>query len=205
MAEYSLLLVLIVILSVGYLVEGAIGDWSAVFLAEDCQVPPSSGFNVLGYAFFNTFVVVSRIVSDIFVKDMGRAKILQCSSFLSCFGFLLIAAAPLTLTDREGSYIHSLLLAVLGFSVTGLALGPISSCCLSACGQIPGIDPSWAVSVTCGFSYVGLLIGPIILGAVAEYSSLSWSFVVAAALVLTVSPLAIFLKRASEDAGQREA
>ena len=201
-AEYSLLIVLIVMLSVGYPVEGAIGDWSAVYLAEDCRVPPSSGWNVLGYAFFNMFVVVSRIVSDIYVRDLGRGAILMFSSGLSCLGFFLIAVAPMTLTNGEGSYIYPLLLAVMGFSVTGLALGPISAVVLSACGSIPGIDPSWAVSVTCGFSYVGLLIGPIILGMVAEYSSLSWSFVVAAALVLSVSPLARLLEKASADAGQ---
>ena len=94
MAEYSLLVVLIAILSVGYLVEGAIGDWSAVFLVEDCKVPPSSGWNVLGYSFFNVFVVISRIMSDVFVSDIGRATILQYSSVLSCFGLILIATAP---------------------------------------------------------------------------------------------------------------
>ena len=78
--------------------------------------------------------------------------------------------------------------AAFGYAVTGLALGPISAVVMAGAGQVPGVEPTWAISTVSGASYIGLLIGPLLLGSIAENISLSVSWFTAGLLTLLILP-----------------
>ena len=195
---YTLLVALTLTLCIAFLVEGSIGDWSAIYLAEECRVPKSSGLDAMGYAVFNVFVVLSRLLSDRAEGKVSRSSLLKACSVCSLGGFWLTALAPRFLPAEvrgaeEGDYSGALAVASLGFACTGIALGPVSAIVMAAAGQIKGIDPTAAVSTVSGLSYVGLLAGPILLGLVAQYLSLAAAFFLSGLLIVTIYPLAALL------------
>lgn len=193
---YTLLVALTLTLCVAFLVEGSVGDWGAIFLAEECHVPRASGLDALGFAVFNTFVVLSRLLSDRSEGLISRPRLLQLCAVGSLIGFWLTALAPRLASDKGaegGSYSAALTLASVGFAVTGLALGPVSAIVMAASGNIKSIDPTAAVSTVSGVSYFGYLAGPVLLGVIAQHSSLSMAFSLAGILIATVYPLAALM------------
>jgi MFS family permease len=65
------------------LVEGAIADWSAIYLRTSVLTGP--GFAALGYAVFSGAMAGGRLTGDYLTGKVGRGR-------LVCYGALLAAA-----------------------------------------------------------------------------------------------------------------
>jgi predicted MFS family arabinose efflux permease len=157
---------------VSFMAEGAMLDWSAVFLRDVRSVAAASaGF---GYACFSVAMAVGRFSGDRLIARHGPAWAVRVGAGLAAAGFLLVACVPLTAA------------ALAGFVLIGLGASNIVPVMFSAAGRLAGTPPAVAIATATTLGYVGLLSGPALIGFVAHASSLSAAFVAVAGLLVLV-------------------
>lgn len=163
-----------------FLGEGAILDWSALFLIGVHGVDPShAGF---GYTMFAVAMTVGRLTGDRIVKALGGARVIAVGGLMSAAGFALAVLAP------------GQLLAFAGFLLVGLGASNIVPVLFTAAGQQTRMPASLAIAAITTLGYAGILIGPAAIGFVAQYWTLGTAFVLLAAGLLAVAatgPLAV--------------
>ncbi|WP_233523470.1 MFS transporter [Dyella solisilvae] len=166
---------------VSFLAEGAMLDWSAVFMRDFRGVPEASaGF---GYAGFSVAMAAGRFAGDRLVGRHGPAWALRIGGCLAAVGFLIVAGVP------------SAAAALGGFVLIGIGASNIVPVLFSAAGRLPGTPPAIAIATATTLGYVGLLIGPALIGFVAHASSLPIAFGGVAALLVLVSLSARIVQR----------
>lgn len=159
-----------------FLGEGAVLDWSAVFLREHRHVDVSlAGF---GYAAFSVAMTVCRLTGDALTHRFGPRQMLRIGGALAAAGFLVAALLPWTIA------------ALAGFVLVGIGASNIVPVLFSAAGRVPGVPPGIALATVTTIAYAGLLLGPALIGFVAEATSLSAAFLIVAAMFAVVGAAA---------------
>jgi MFS family permease len=140
------------------LVEGAIADWSAIYLRISVLTGP--GLAALGYAVFSGAMAAGRLTGDYLTGKLGRGR-------LVCYGALLAAAglAFVLLFGNAGW-------ALVGFTCAGAGLATIIPNAFAAAGNIEGSAPGPSLAVVTTAGYAGFLAGPPLIGFVAQLSTL---------------------------------
>lgn len=168
-----LLLLLLVGLCAAF-AEGAVADWSALYLVE--TLGSSTAFAAGGFVGFSALMVIGRLVQDPVVSRVGEAAVRRCGAALAAVG---MTTALLT-TDP--------LVAVAGFAGVGVGLAAIFPLTMSGAGRLPGMAPATAIAAVSATAYGSLLAGPPLVGLLAHATSLNialWS--VTAALMLVAA------------------
>jgi fucose permease len=148
--------------------EGAMADWSAIYLRESLDTGP--GAAGLGYAGCAIAMTAGRLAGDRVVARFGPVTVLRTGS--------LIAAAGLAL----GLLLAHPVAAVSGFTLFGLGVAVVAPVTFSAAGNVPGVPAAAGISRVTGVGYLGLLGGPPVIGFVAQGVGLAWALAVPAAL-----------------------
>ena len=155
--------------------EGAASDWSAVYMTQ--ELGSSEVIGAIAFAAFAVTMAASR-----FAADPLRARL---GNFVLVRGGSLIAAAGLGL----GLLVHEPAAAIAGFALLGLGLAPVVPIAFSAAGELDPRATGRLVGRVATIGYVGSVAGPIMIGWLAEATSLraSLGLVVALALVIAAS------------------
>ena len=141
----------------GTIVEGAMNDWSALYLKNVAKA--AAGLTPMGIAVFSISMVVARICSDSWRKRWGDGRIVVSGSIL--------AGAGLTVAVLVGGVFP----ALLGFALVGLGIASVTPCVyVAAAGQ--GAD---ALALVAAMGTVGLLAGPGVIGLIASGAGLAWA------------------------------
>ena len=150
-----------------FLGEGAILDWSALFLIGVHLVDPAqAGF---GYTMFALAMTAGRLSGDWIVKSLGGTKVVVGGGLMSALGFVLTVIAP------------NQPLALAGFLLVGLGASNIVPVLFTAAGRQTRMPASHAVAAITTIGYSGMLAGPAAIGFVAQHSSLSAAFLIVGA------------------------
>lgn len=142
-----------------FLSEGAMLDWSALFLRESRQV--SVEFAGLGYASFSIAMAAMRLLGDNIVHKLNGKIVVVAGGFIAALGVLLVVSTPWLIT------------ALLGFILLGIGAANIVPVFFTAAGKLKGIPASIAIPVITAMGYTGQLAGPALLGYIAFHFSLS--------------------------------
>lgn len=134
--------------------EGAMADWTAVYLRSDLGT--SEAFATAGYAAFSLAMAIGRLGGDWLAINWGPVAVVRR-------GGLTVAAAL-----AVGLLVNHPLAAVIAFGAVGAGLSSIIPVAFSAAGQARGIAPGPAIATVSSLSYTGFLAGPPIIGFVAE-------------------------------------
>lgn len=169
------LLLLGLLAALGLEAEGAMYDWSVLFLVQERAADPALA--ALAYAAFTGAMALGR-----FGGDAVRARVPACPLLQGC-GLLAAAGMALALLWPQPQ------VALLGFAVVGLGLANVVPVLFSASARLPGIGAAQGIAAVSAMGYAGLMVGPPLIGFIAERSSLALglSTVVAFALVLAVA------------------
>ncbi|MCZ0736862.1 MFS transporter [Phreatobacter sp. AB_2022a] len=154
-----------------FLAEGAMLDWSAVFLTGARGVDPSRAG--LGYAAFALAMTIGRLSGDRVVARLGGPAVMLTGAAVAASGLALavLVAAP-------GA-------ALAGFAMVGLGAANIVPVLYSVLGRQTAMPAPLAVAAVTTVGYAGILAGPALIGFVAAASSLAAAFaLVALSLVL---------------------
>lgn len=142
--------------------EGAIVDWSGLYLKEISMAPElliGSGFLA-----FSVTMTLGRFMGDNISAKIGSVQLVALGAFLSILGYILVLT----------TYTY---LAIIGFAFIGLGFSAIIPELFRIGGNVKGVESSKGVSFIAGSGYSGFLLGPVVLGFLAERSSLKLSFI----------------------------
>ncbi|QFU07341.1 Inner membrane protein YbjJ [Rhodobacteraceae bacterium THAF1] len=177
-----LVLVGIVALS-SALAEGAVADWSALYLIE--ALSQSESRAPLGYACFSVAMVVIRLMGDLLIERLGPITATRTSGIAAVTGATMIAAAP------------SVAVALPGFVLLGLGLGVIFPLAFSRAAASKTMPAGQAIAAVATLGYGGILIGPPLIGAVAALTSLRFGMGVLAVLAILMIVFASAMRPAA--------
>jgi len=160
--------------------EGAVVDWSGLFLKEVTLAPETLwGAGFLG---FQITMTLGRFLGDAISARIGSVKIVALGASIAILGYLCVLLA-------------STYLAIVGFALTGLGFSVIIPELFRIGGNVKGVESSQGVAFIAGTGYSGFLVGPVILGFLAEQFSLNTSFTVLLACVILVLGTTVLLRR----------
>jgi fucose permease len=148
--------------------EGAVGDWSGTYLARSGV---GSGATASAYAAFALLMITGRVVGDGLVGAAGPRATVGFGALLAAAGLTISAAWP------------GLAGGVIGFGLVGAGLANVVPVLFSIAGRV-GSPPAVGVASTATAGYGGLLIGPVVIGAVASGIGLRQTIVMLAGVAL---------------------
>lgn len=156
--------------AVVFLAEGAVLDWSAVFLNNIRQV--DLAYAGLGFAAFSVVMTIARLMGDRIVGALGGHRVILWGGAIAALGFMIVVMVP----HAVGGYI--------GFALVGLGASNIVPVLFSSAGKQQVMPVGLALAAVASMGYAGLLMGPALIGFIAQASSLLVSFsLIAAALI----------------------
>ncbi|MEV5958105.1 MFS transporter [Streptomyces sp. NPDC051987] len=153
----------------GTVTEGAMNDWSALYLREVADA--TAELAPMGIAVFSGMMVLARLFADGWRSRWGDGRVVLLGSAL--------AAAGLAFALVSGGVAA----ALIGFACVGLGCAAVTPCVYVAAAR----QGSQALALVAAMGTTGLLAGPPVIGFVASSSSLVWGLAVVAAAAVVVS------------------
>jgi MFS family permease len=160
--------------------EGAMFDWSGVYFKK--VVMAEKAWIGAGYTAFMSTMATGRFIADWFTVRFGVKRTFQLSGMLTASGLMVAVIFPHLIT------------AMIGFFLVGFGVSSIVPLVYSAAGKSKVMSAGVAIAAVSTIGFFGFLIGPPLIGMIAGVSSLRVSFVVIAAMGLSVSVIATFKK-----------
>jgi MFS family permease len=160
--------------------EGAISDWSAVYLERDLKSGPTVAAS--GFAIFSLSMAICRFCGDGIVERLGQKWILVWGGLIASSGIAVSLLVPIPI------YVLAAYLVVgMGFS----CMVPVA---FSSAGRNQFVPPSMAIAGVATAGYFGFIIAPPIIGFMADWMTLRvalWLTVVLSLAVSAIAPFAI--------------
>jgi MFS family permease len=142
--------------------EGAMFDWSGLYFKDVVAAPAS--LVILGYTSFMIMMATGRFLADRIISKIGRKRMLQISGVVISSGLFTAVIFP------------TLVASTIGFMLVGLGVSSIVPTVYSTAGKQNRIPPGIALATVSSVSFLGFLMGPPLIGYIAEIASLRYSF-----------------------------
>ena len=155
--------------------EGAVDDWSGVYLHEGQGA--SLGLAPLGAAACGIGMAVGRFGGDAVIARYGRPATLWRAALIAGAGMTLAVLAP-------GAGV-----AIAGYAILGLGVATIVPIAFTLGGTAEGVPPAWGISRVTMLGYAGLFSSPPAIGLVAQATGLAAALAIPAVLLVLVAPL----------------
>lgn len=156
-----------------FLIEGAMLDWSAIFMAaERGMALHHAGF---GFAIYSIAVAIGRLFGDRIINRVGGTRVLIGG------GVLAAGALSVLLVST------SVPLALGAIFFIGLGLANIIPLLFTTAGNQPELSADVAIPAVTLVGYSGLLAGPALIGFSAHWVGLSTTFVAGVFILLAVA------------------
>lgn len=160
--------------------EGAIIDWSGIFLQEVNLAPEK--LIGMGFLAFSITMTLGRFLGDGISAKIGSVKIVALGAALAIAGYFLVL-------------LGALYIAILGFALIGLGFSAIIPELFRIGGNVKGVESSQGIAFIAGTGISGFLLGPVVLGFLAETYSLKISFMLLLVCCVIVLGASFVLKR----------
>ena len=142
--------------------EGIMFDWSGLYFKDIVKVP--GPLIALGYTSFMIMMASGRFIGDRFINKFGRKRVMQISGVMISLGFFTAVLFPYIIPST------------IAFMFIGLGVSTIVPTLYSIAGKTPNIPTSEALTTVSSVSFLGFLMGPPVIGYIAELFSLRFSF-----------------------------
>ncbi|WP_210092602.1 MFS transporter [Ruegeria sp. HKCCSP346] len=166
----------------GALGEGAVADWSAIYLRDITGA--SESVAALGYAVFSVTMVAFRLAGALVITRFGPVVSARFGGICAAFGVFTVVSTA------------TILPVLAGFALMGIGYAVIMPLAFSRAASDPNVPPGQAIASVATLGYGGLLIGPPLIGFLAEVFSLRLAFAVLLPLAVLIVLLAGAMKRA---------
>ncbi|ASU84360.1 MFS transporter [Nocardiopsis gilva YIM 90087] len=159
-----------------FLAEGSALDWSSVYLHDTRGASPAVA--AVGFAVFSATMAAGRLVSDRLSGRFGPVAVVRGGGMLAAAGLGVALLVPVPW------------LAVTGFGLMGAGLSGIVPQVFTAAAALDPLRAGRNLGMVAAAGYVGLLSGPVLIGAIAHFSGLAVALAVPALLALLVAAVA---------------
>lgn len=162
-----------------FLAEGAVMDWSGVFITEVKNVDLTLAG--AGYAIFSVAMLIMRLLGDKTVQKLGERKAVIGGALLTAVSFVILVWAD------------NLYLSALAFAGIGLCAANIVPVLYSLLKYQKDMPISAAVTAITSLGYTGVILGPAALGFIAHGFGITAVFELLALLMLLEAFVAIYV------------
>lgn len=138
--------------------EGAMADWSAIFLRD--ALGAEGGIVGLGYSVFAAMVAAGRFGGDTLKRRFGSVNTARICGTLALVGAALLYLSP------------SAAMALLGFAVIGIGVSVGFPLAVTAAASLTDRQASANVAILSFVALLGFLVGPPVIGFVAEHADM---------------------------------
>jgi MFS family permease len=156
--------------------EGSASDWSAVYLAEELSASPALA--AMAFACFSAAAAAARFAADPLRARVGAVALVRGGTLLAAAGLLL------------GLAVHQPAAAIAGFTLLGVGLAPVAPIAFSAAGAWDPQATGRNIGRVAGIGYVGSVSGPIVIGWLAQATSLRLALAITVLLALVITAAA---------------
>ncbi len=160
--SYMPLIVLAILAMIVMGNEGAIEQWSSIYLKDIVNVT-SENLVGLGFTIFSITMTIGRFLGDGISEKIGSVKVIVLGCVLAVLGYILVLS-------------NSLVFTVVGFGIIGLGFSVIIPELIRLAGKTKTISASKAISFVTGTGFAGFMVGPIIMGYISDAFTLQVSF-----------------------------
>ncbi len=157
-AVYATLVALVVIAIAGATVEDAGSSWATLYLRDGLGAPgPVAAF---GYVALVGFMFIGRLLGDRMVDRFGERAVVRAGGFLAATGM----GAALAFPSVPGT--------IAGFAAAGLGVATLIPAAMHGADQLPGLRPGTGLTVVTWLMRIGFFGAPLLVGVVADATSL---------------------------------
>jgi MFS family permease len=156
-----------------FLSEGAMADWTGVYLKQVLAAGP--GLAAMGYAVFSAGMAIFRLIGDAITTRRGPARTVRAGAVVAASGLGLALLAP------------SAYWALPGLGAAGAGFSVIIPLVFGAGGRVKSVDRGAGVATVSGIGYLGFLFGPPAIGFVSQLTSLRYALWIVVALCVTAA------------------
>ncbi|GGG85398.1 putative transporter y4wD [Salipiger pallidus] len=156
--------------------EGAVTDWSAVFLRDALGADESRA--TLGFAVFSVTMVAMRLCAGPMIERLGPVTVARTGGIVAAAGYLLCVLTPAPWVG------------LAGFMLVGVGLAAVVPMAFSRAANDPEIPAGQAIASVATLGYGAMLLGPPAIGFIAHATSLRVAFLVVAICAALIAVLA---------------
>jgi MFS family permease len=153
--------------------EGSADGWSAVYVHDNLHA--SAAVAALAFAAFSVAMAFGRLAGDRLAARLGSDRLMRRCG--------LLAAAGLVIALASGSPVG----AIIGFALFGAGLSSTFPLLLSAAGNVYPARPAVGIARVAGLGYLGMMVGPVLIGGLASAFGLTAALVLPLVLALVVA------------------
>jgi hypothetical protein len=158
LAVYATLVALVVIAIAGATVEDAGSSWATLYLRDSLGTPGAVA--VFGYVALVGFMFIGRLIGDRMVDRFGERAVVRVGGFVTAAGM----GAALAFPSVPGT--------IAGFAAAGLGVATLIPAAMHGADQLPGMRPGTGLTVVTWLMRVGFFGAPLLVGVVADATSL---------------------------------
>ena len=155
-------LILASLCAVIFLTEGAMLDWSAIYLRDSAGVPQEA--SAFGYTLFVIAMAVSRLLGDRVTEKVGPNVVLLAGVAMIIASLCVMVFIPVPVAVFASLF------------VMGLGIANLAPILISAASRDKKMESVKAITAVTTVGYGGLLAGPALIGAVSSAVSLEGAF-----------------------------
>ncbi|RKT25790.1 fucose permease [Paraburkholderia sp. RAU2J] len=144
---------------VALIAEGAMYDWATVYMRDVVLATPALAS--AAYAAFSGGMAAARFAGDAVRARFGAPQLVMLSATLACAGMVDALLLPNSIA------------ALIGFALIGLGLANMMPVLFAAAANVKGVHAAEGLAHVAGLAYFGLLLGPVIIGAVTQLTNLT--------------------------------
>ena len=155
----GVLWVLGLLAAIGLVAEGAMYDWSVLYMQRELGSAPA--LSALAYASFSVAMGLARLVGDAARARWPAHQLMTASALLAAAGMAV------ALLGRHPA------LALLCFALVGLGLANVIPVLFAAASHLPGVPAAQGIATVSSLGYLGFMGGPPVIGFIAQQRSLT--------------------------------
>ncbi len=149
--------------------EGAIADWSGVFLHERFGLTKAG--STAGYTAFFLLMFIARLVGDRVVQRVGRRRAVIGGLWVAATGLAIAMVSPLSW------------MTLAGFGLVGFGVGNSVPSVFAGAAEHDQRAVGHSIAGVATLGYLGFFTGPALIGGIAQSSSLGTSLGLVATLL----------------------
>jgi MFS family permease len=156
--------------------EGAMADWTAVYLKQVLQA--GAGTAATGYAVFSASMAIFRFLGDIITARLGPMLTVRTGSLVAAGGLVW----ALSVQSPGWSF--------PGLAATGAGFSVIIPLVFGSGGRVESINPGAGIATVTGIGYIGFIVGPPTIGFASQLFTLRYALGIVVACCLISAILA---------------
>jgi MFS family permease len=157
-ATYATLVALVVIAIAGATVEDAGSSWATLYLRDSLGAPGAVA--AFGYIALVGFMFVGRLIGDRMVDRFGERAVARVGGLVAATGM----GAALAFPSVPGT--------IAGFAAAGLGVATLIPAAMHGADRLPGMRPGTGLTVLTWLMRVGFFGAPLLVGVIADATSL---------------------------------